>query len=132
MGPIVQGIISWMISKRKWMKMSSICRLSRLVRLRKLDKTVLPRLNKEELLLKGKLKNLKLMNDNISNIIYSLQISLLASPQKTSSMATSQLQTLKFLSALDIRIQLTSFQLQSKFCKAFSFCHNTLKSHFLY
>jgi hypothetical protein len=63
MGQIAQGIISWMTFKKKWMKMNSIRKLSRLVKLRKLDKRVkvLLKLNKGGLLLKGKLINRRLI-----------------------------------------------------------------------
>jgi hypothetical protein len=60
---IVQDIINWMTFKRKWMKMSSIRRLNRSVRSKRRDKKVrvLPRLNKGGPLLKGKLKNPRLI-----------------------------------------------------------------------
>ena len=60
---IVQDIINWMTFKRKWMKMSSIRRLNRSVRSKRRDKKVrvLPRLNKGGPLLKGKLKNQRLL-----------------------------------------------------------------------
>jgi hypothetical protein len=63
MGQIAQGIINWMTSKKKWMKTNSIPRLSRSVKSRRLDKRarVLPKLNKGGLLLKGKLKNQRLI-----------------------------------------------------------------------
>jgi hypothetical protein len=63
MGQIAQGIINWMTSKKKWMKTNSIRRLSRSVKSRRLDKRarVLPKLNKGGLLLKGKLKNQRLI-----------------------------------------------------------------------
>jgi len=75
MEQIAQGIINWMTSKKKWMKMNSIYRLSRSVKSRRLDKRVrvLLKLNKGGLLLKGKLKNRRLivLNDfNLWLILY--------------------------------------------------------------
>lgn len=63
MEQIARGIINWMTFKKKWTKMNSIRRLSRSVKSRRLDKRVkvLLKLNKGGLLLKGKLKNRRLI-----------------------------------------------------------------------
>ena len=63
MEQIARGIINWMTFKKKWMKMNSIRRLSRSVKSRRLDKRVkvLLKLNKGGQLLKGKLKNRRLI-----------------------------------------------------------------------
>jgi len=67
---IAQGINNWMISKKKWMKMNSIHRLSRSIKSRRLDKRVrmLLKLNKGGLLLKGKFKNRRLIVLNDFNL----------------------------------------------------------------